>query len=264
MYITNDEELAVEAEKAGVDWIFVDLEINGKEERQGHLDTVISRHTVEDVVEIKAVLKQAELLVRVNPMYEGSKQEIKQVIKNGADIVMLPFFKQAKEVREFIQIVDGQAKTCLLLETKEAVSNLDEILLIDGIDYIHIGLNDLHLSYNLTFMFELFSNGTIEFVSSKIKRKNIKYGVGGIARLGMGELSSKYILAEHLRLGSSMAILSRSFHQSHDQSMEFSYEIKKIRRYIESLDSMNSQFFEKNKKIMDDKIDEIVASLRSD
>jgi len=42
MYITNDAEIAKIAENAGVDWIFVDLEINGKEERQGHLDTVIS------------------------------------------------------------------------------------------------------------------------------------------------------------------------------------------------------------------------------
>jgi len=34
MYITNDAEIAKIAENAGVDWIFVDLEINGKEERQ--------------------------------------------------------------------------------------------------------------------------------------------------------------------------------------------------------------------------------------
>ena len=42
MYITNDERVAKVAESSGVDWIFVDLEILGKEKRQGHLDTVIS------------------------------------------------------------------------------------------------------------------------------------------------------------------------------------------------------------------------------
>jgi len=58
MYITNDAEIAKIAENAGVDWIFVDLEINGKEERQGHLDTVISKHEISDVKKIKSVLKK--------------------------------------------------------------------------------------------------------------------------------------------------------------------------------------------------------------
>ena len=53
MYITNNIDIAKIAEKSGVDWIFIDLEINGKEERQGHLDTVISRHSIEDVKKIK-------------------------------------------------------------------------------------------------------------------------------------------------------------------------------------------------------------------
>src|SRR5690554_1514902 len=92
MYITNDEKVAKIAEDSGVDWIFIDLEINGKEERQGHLDTVISKHHFDDVKKIKKVLTKSDLLVRVNPIYEDSKQEIDKVINDGADIVMLPFF----------------------------------------------------------------------------------------------------------------------------------------------------------------------------
>ena len=53
MYITNKPEVAKIAQNAGVDRIFVDLEIIGKEERQGGLDTVISRHKIEDVTKIK-------------------------------------------------------------------------------------------------------------------------------------------------------------------------------------------------------------------
>ena len=70
MYITNDCSIAKIAEISGVDRIFIDLEINGKEERQGHLDTVISKHDINDVRKIKEVLCNAELLVRVNPIYE--------------------------------------------------------------------------------------------------------------------------------------------------------------------------------------------------
>ena len=76
MYITNDENIAKIAEESGVDWIFIDLEINGKEERQGYLDTVISHHKIEDVKMIKNVLRKSELLVRINPIYEDSQEEI--------------------------------------------------------------------------------------------------------------------------------------------------------------------------------------------
>ena len=42
MLITNKPELASYAEECGVGRIFIDLEINGKQERQGHLDTLIA------------------------------------------------------------------------------------------------------------------------------------------------------------------------------------------------------------------------------
>ena len=266
MYITNNPELAVIAENAGVDWIFIDLEINGKVDRQGHLDTVISRHSISDVKKIKSVLNNSKLLVRVNPIYGGSKEEIDRVIHDGADIVMLPFFKNAQEVREFIKIVNYRAKTCLLLETKEAVKNLDEILNIEGIDYIHIGLNDLHLSYELDFMFELLSNGKVEMIIDKIKQTEIKYGFGGIAKLGKGDLPPESILTEHIRVGSSMAILSRSFYNN-DKISDETYEIFKngvseIRSYLEFMESKDNIYFEKNKQIMHNTIDKIVRNKR--
>jgi hypothetical protein len=45
----------------------------------------------------------------------------------------------------------------------------------------------------------------------KFKQKKIPYGFGGIASLGKGMLPSEYIIREHYRLGSTCAILSRSF-----------------------------------------------------
>ena len=49
MYITNQPEIAQIAESAGVDRIFVDLEYIAKSDRQGGMDTVQSRHTIDDV-----------------------------------------------------------------------------------------------------------------------------------------------------------------------------------------------------------------------
>jgi 2-keto-3-deoxy-L-rhamnonate aldolase RhmA len=265
MYITNDPKIAKIAESSGVDWIFIDLEINGKEERQGHLDTVISRHNIEDVKNVKHVLKTSKLLVRVNPIYEGSLFEINKVIDDGADIVMLPFFKSKEEVDTFVRYVDKRSKTMLLLETPEAVENIDGILSVDGIDYIHIGLNDLHLGYNMKFMFELLADGTVEKLCNKIKSAGIPYGFGGIAQLGKGDLPAEKIITEHYRLGSSMVILSRSFcnvkqiRELNAMREIFLNGVKEIRVYEKVLLNKNRNYFLENRSA----VNKIVAEIKS-
>lgn len=267
MYITNNPNIAKIAEDSGVDWIFVDLEINGKEERQGHLDTVISRHSIDDVKKIKDVLTKSQLLVRVNPIYEGSKEEIDQVINDGADIIMLPFFKTKEEVEMFIKYVNGRANTCLLLETPEAVENIDSILNVEGINFVHIGLNDLHLGYGMKFMFELLADGTVEMLCNKIKDKGIPYGFGGIARLGQGTLPAENIIAEHYRFGSSMAILSRSFYNSNKKEDIsnvkdfFRTEVNNIRSYEKKLLDESIDYFQSNREFIIAKVNEIVKGI---
>lgn len=211
MYITNNPEVALIAEKYGVDRIWIDLETLGKEKRQKGMNTVKSHHTVEDIKKIKPLLSKTEMLVRVNPWNENSIQEIDDVISAGADIIMLPMWKSVEEVVKFIKAVDGRCKTTLLLETKEAAECLDKVLDQCNMDEIHIGLNDLHLSYGMTFMFELLADGTVEKLTKKIRSKGIPYGFGGIARLGEGDLPAEKVIMEHYRLGSTRAILSRSF-----------------------------------------------------
>ena len=217
MYITNRPEIAQIAETAGVDRIFIDLEYIGKADRQGGMDTVQSRHTLDDVKRISEAITTAELLVRVNPIhdareaYASSEEEIGTAIDNGADIVMLPFYKTVDEVKRFLSAVGGRAKTMLLLETPEAVDIVDDLLCLEGIDSIHIGLNDLSLGYGKKFMFELLTDGTVERLCTKFREKNIPYGFGGIASLGNGMIPAEMIIKEHYRLGSTCAILSRSF-----------------------------------------------------
>ena len=60
-------------------------------------------------------------------------------------------------------------------------------------------------------MFELICDDTVASLCKKMKAKGIKYGFGGIARVGYGMLPAEYIIAEHYHLGSTAAILSRGF-----------------------------------------------------
>lgn len=254
MYITNKPEIAKIAENSGVDWIFVDLEVNGKEERQANLDTVKSKHSISDVVKVKEVLTSSELLVRINPIYDGSEKEIEEVITAGAEIIMLPYFKTTTEVEAFIKIIDGRVKTMLLLETPEAVEEIDDILNVKGIDYIHLGLNDLHLGYGMNFMFELLADGTVKKLGNEILNHNIPFGFGGIASLGEGLLPAEKIIAEHYRLNSSMSILSRSFCDvdKMDNLTEieniFGEGVRNIRDFEANLLNQSEDYFLNNKK----------------
>lgn len=264
-YITNKPEVAKIAQSAGVDRIFVDMEYLGKEERQPNMNTVKNRHTVEDVRRIHAVLDKTKLLVRVNPINDNSKTEIDEVISAGADVIMLPMWKTPDEVKAFIKLVDGRATTLLLLETDEARRCLDEVLEIDGIDEIHIGLNDLYLSQGKKFLFELTTDGTVDEIAIKIQSKGIPFGFGGVGRVFQNDtLPAENILAEHYRLGSSMVILSRSFcntEKSTDISeieKTFVDGIKENRKYEKMLETMDKQFFDDEHKKTADIIQQIV------
>lgn len=264
MFITNNPQVALVAEKSGVDRIWVDLETLGKEERQKNLNTVKSKHSINDVKALSKVLKKSELMVRINPVNEQSNEEIEEVIKAGAKRIMLPMWKTPEEVDRFLTAVAGRTKTTLLLETKEAVACIDEVLKNPLIDEIHIGLNDLHLSYGLKFMFELLSNGTVEKLCKKFKERNIPFGFGGIARLGQGMLPAEKIIIEHYRLGSTRAILSRSFCNTEEvkdlQMIEsiFQTNILEVRKFEKTLLNFTKQQYAENLKMIDECVRKII------
>lgn len=212
MYITNNPKVARIAVDAGVDRVFIDMEVLGKAQRQAHIDSVKSFHTFDDIRVVRqAIGHGAQLLVRINPFYEGTKAEVDKAIECGADILMLPMWKTAAEVEAFVKFAAGRVRTIALLETKEADGALEEVLTIPGLDEIHIGLNDLHLSYGKQFLFEPLADGTVDRLCKILKKSGKPYGFGGVGRPGRGRVPSEYILAEHYRLGSGSVILSRSF-----------------------------------------------------
>ena len=269
MYITNDPRIAAIAQDAGVDRVWVDLECKGKEDRQAGMNTVKSKHTVEDAIRLRPLLDRACLQVRVNPLDGDSRAEIDAVIAAGADYVMLPMYKTREEVETFISLVGGRAKTILLLETCEAAERLLEYVDIPGIDEIHIGLNDLHLSYKKTFMFELLTDGTVEKLAGILKEHNIRFGFGGIARIGYGMLPAERILTQHYFLGSEMAILSRGFCDANLVSdpetvrEDFIVGVRNIRAKEKELASYTEADFAKNYREMCPIVDSIVENIKA-
>ena len=119
MYITNNPAVAQIAEQAGVDWIFVDMEFIGKDARQHGLDTVQNHHTIQDIRNIRAAVKQSKVLVRVNSIhpecdgYFDSEHEIDAAVEAGADILMLPYFHTVSEVARFVNYVQERSMAAM-------------------------------------------------------------------------------------------------------------------------------------------------------
>lgn len=212
MYITNDPAVARIAVDAGVDRIFIDMEVLGKAERQGGMDTVQSHHVPADIAAVRSAIgDRAEIMARVNPLNPDSQAEINAAVANGADVIMLPMWRTAEDLRQLVQMVGGRAKVMPLLETGAAAERLADAVRVQGVDQMHIGLNDLHLCYHRKFLFQLLTDGTVDRLCTQLRAAGLPFGFGGVGRPGSGALPAEYIIGEHYRLGSQYVILSRSF-----------------------------------------------------
>lgn len=265
MLLTGNPEFAKKAEDCGVDRIFLDLEYINKADRQKGRNTFITKNSVEDVKVLRAAIKSAELLVRVNPINPLSKGEIDAVCEAGADLIMLPMVYDAEDVKTFVELVGGRAKTVPMIETTQAMARIDDILAVEGVDEIYIGLNDLHIGLGLSFMFEILSGGLVDYMAEKIKAKGIPFGFGGMGKIGEGMLPADKILAEHYRVGSSSVILSRTFRNEVDADgkpqLDLEREIAKIRDKETEVQNWSKERFKQNRIEVKDTVKKIVSGM---
>lgn len=266
MILADTPEAAQCAQDAGVDRIFYDLEYVGKAERQHGRNTVLSQNDIDDMPSIRKVVTTSQLLVRTNPIHAYTVMEVEKAIDYGADILMLPMVIDHHDVEKYVKLVNGRAKVCVMIETAAAMARLDKILAVPGVDEIFIGLNDLHISMGLTFMFELLSDGLVEYIANKCNKANIPFGFGGIARIGEGMLPSDYILGEHVRLGSTSVILSRTFKgvvgvDANARPINLKEEVDKVRNRLDEISVWTESDYIENRKLIAEAVDAVVTKI---
>lgn len=266
MILAADPVSAAEAQTAGVDRIFYDLEYIGKAERQHGRNTVKSNNSIDDIPTVRKVINTSELLVRTNPIHAYSKNEVDKAIEYGADILMLPMVIDHHDVEQYVEMVNGRAKVCIMIETAAAMARLDKILAVKGVDEIFVGLNDLHISMGLRFMFELLSGGLVEYIANKCNKAGIPFGFGGIARIGEGDLPSDYILGEHVRLGSESVILSRTFKgvvgvDANAHAINLKEEVDKVRNRMEDIYKWTASEFEENQEKIKESVEKVLYKM---
>jgi citrate lyase beta subunit len=210
---TGDPELARRADAAGVDRIGVDLERLGKAERQRGLGTWISPHRQEDLDAVGAVLSDAALFARVNPLHAGSAWEVEEALARGVQVVMLPMVESAREAREFARLVDGEATVVLLVETGEAIRRLPELAAVDGVHEVHIGINDLALSLGVRNRWLTLAGDLAVEAGATVRAEGKRFGLGAVGRPSDRGLPVPVdlVYAQYARTGATAALLSRSF-----------------------------------------------------
>jgi 2-keto-3-deoxy-L-rhamnonate aldolase RhmA len=218
LIITNNPEDARSWEDAGIDIVFIDLEVNGKAERQAGLDAVLSDHSIEDVSAVRSVLRRSDLLVRINPFHDGTETEVDEAINRGADVIMLPMFSSADEVHSIAEMVAGRARLYPLIETREALRDAERLAKVPRVEGYHFGLNDLHLGFGHSFLFEVCLEEEFRLALDVMRRSGKTFGFGGVSTLGTGQLPAEKILRVHRALGSTRVIASRQFKLAVEES----------------------------------------------
>lgn len=227
---TNDVEVAGWADAGGVDRIGIDLESVGKRERQGGLGTWISPYTIADLDRICPAVRHAELFVRLNPLHPGSREEVDAVLAREVGVIMLPNFTGADDVAAFLEIVAGRARVVPLVERLAAVDSIADLAAL-GVAEIHVGLNDLSLDMGLANRLAVLATPVMEDVASAARRAGLRLGVGGLGRAGDATLPvpSDLVYAQQARLGSTGALIARSFMRPDTNGLEFARDVAALR-----------------------------------
>ena len=230
---SNDLQRVQWADRAGVDRIGVDLEIRGKAQRQAGLGTWISSHTIDDLIRIRPHLLRAATFVRCNALHDGSEKEIDELLACGATVVMVPNFSCASDVECFLGWVDGRAQVVPLVEQRAAVASIADLASL-GIKEVHVGLNDLSIDLGEPNRLAVLTLPLLDDLAEAAQHCGIRFGVGGLGRADDAQLPvpSGLVYAQHARLGSSGALLARSFFTPSMDESRFAEEIGRLHAAI--------------------------------
>jgi hypothetical protein len=253
--VTGDARLAALGEAAGIERVLIDLETRGKAERQAGEGLFLSTHRPEAVPEVRAALRQGQLAVRVNPLWEETQREVDAAIAAGADVLMLPLAETAEQARAFVAAVSGRARVWLLVETRGALRQLDGLLGIAGVDEVHVGLNDMRLSLGMELLFDVLCAGVVDQVAGAAARTGVRFGFGGVAspRTRGLPVEPARIIGEQVRLRSRCAWLGRSFRHPFERAPAMALlraEVRAIRECAERWESASASDHARNRRAL--------------
>lgn len=208
LLFASNPVLAGRAAELGVDGVVLDLEVRGKHDRQADRDTQIAVGTPADVPAIRAATP-LQLVVRINGVGPDTAREVEEVLKGGADEVLVPMVRTTDEIDEVLGAVRGRAHVSCMVETVAALSVAGDFA-ARPVHRFYVGLNDLAIDRGTDSIFDPLVDGSLESLVGALAGR--PFGVAGLTDPALGSpLPCQLILDELVRLGASFTFLRRSF-----------------------------------------------------
>jgi len=195
---------------AGATGVVVDWERRGKVARQAGADTQINADTPADLAVVRAATA-GRILCRVNRWSPWTAAEIDLAVELGADEVLLPMVRRPDDVDAALDVVAGRCGLGILVETTEAVRNVDA-LVTRPLARVYVGLNDLTIDRGGGPLFLALVDGTVDRVAAAVTGAGIPFGVAGLTLPEAGRpVPCRLVLGALARSGASFTFLRRSF-----------------------------------------------------
>lgn len=202
----------------GVDQFIVDLERTGKIERQSHLNSFISTHTIFDVEALASQFGSDQMIVRIDFLSRDFLKQIDELSGMGIKNFMVPMFDTSSQIEDLLSKFDGH-KFIPLVETRSAFQQIDELVHIPAINSFHIGLNDLSIQLKTGSMFDIVTNGVLENTTREVSLELVeRWGFGGVGSSFFDhKVTPNEVLRHHKHFGSNQVILTRDFLRIYEQ-----------------------------------------------
>ncbi len=110
---------------------------------------------------------QVKVVVRVNPLNAGGKEEIAFLNKVKPDAIRVSKVREIEDIDTALDILDEDISLHLSIETREAFNNLRYINLSGRVEACYLGALDLLTDLNLPQSTLQFHNPTTEYILSR-------------------------------------------------------------------------------------------------
>ena len=107
------------------------------------------------------------IIVRVNPLDKGGKEEIKFLNNFSFDAIRIAKIKTVSQISEALSLLSKDKELHISLETKEAFENLSTLRIDPRLTTANLGILDLLTSLGLPQSIVKLDNPTIDYILSK-------------------------------------------------------------------------------------------------
>ncbi len=123
----------------------------------------------------------SRIVVRVNPIHEGGKEEIEVLNRVKPDVIRVAKIREVADVKEVLKTLHPDIKLHISIETKEALKNLVNLNVDGKVECASLGIMDMLNSMGLPHSLLKFGNPTLEYIMSRFL---VDSSIAGIFPIG--------------------------------------------------------------------------------